>query len=345
MPSKKIVIAEASSTIKSVADSLLRQHGYDVVSTSDGLQAWEVIQAERPDLVLIGLNLSGVPGLELCRQMTGDRVAGGIPSLLIVGANDHVSRDELVLSGARGHLKKPFSPKDLIKAVNKLIGPGDTSKTQDGRPGNSTKTSYSSEELSTTKHLQNDSEQIHNISWGDMNESSNVTGQAPVKVGSINASSDDQELEIEKDQFGLTRADLQNKSKPRSERQNTSDEDYDWFVGEMKKEVEGGGESTEDVPGRDDFSSPAGADIYPQDDISFDDQDTGDNLVMHEPAGGVSDGQGSRAGQSGGSASPLSESEIERIAEKVAEKLAASLAASIDKKTLIKVIKSTADDQ
>ncbi len=196
MQGKKILIAEASSTIKSVADSLLRQHGYDVVCTSDGLQAWEVIQAERPELALIGLNLSGVPGLELCKQMSGDQIARGIPSLLIIGAGDNLSKEELIKSGARGYLKKPFSPKDLLEAVTRLVGPGKESEAQQVNGGhNTTKTTYKAEVYSTTGNIKNDSDQIHNINWSDINETSDVP--QPRKVASVNASSDEHELLIE----------------------------------------------------------------------------------------------------------------------------------------------------
>ena len=344
MPSKKIVIAEASSTIKSVADSLLRQHGYDVVCTSDGLQAWEVIQAERPDLILIGLNLSGIPGLELCRQMSGDRIAGGIPSLLIVGANDNATKEDLISSGAKGHLKKPFSPKDLLQAVTRLIGPGDgVSSAQADKERNSTKTSYKAEILSTTRHLQSDSDQIHHINWSDINETSDIAKQAPQKVGSIGASSDDQGLEIEKDQFGLANAHhFQGEPQPRPEQRATADEDYDWFVGEIKKEVEGGGKKEDNIPApKEDF--PPAFTAGPDDDgIRFDDLESDDNLVFHDNMENQkSGGKAVDTPKKAESGSSLSESDIERIADKVAERLAISIATKIDRKALIDVVKSS----
>ena len=122
---KKIVVAESSPTIKSVADTLLRQNGYNVVCTSDGLQAWEVISSGNPDLVLTGLNLSGMSGLELCRQMAGDGLSGGIPVVVMIGGRDKVSEEELLASGIKAKLKKPFSPRDLLNIVTKLIGKGE----------------------------------------------------------------------------------------------------------------------------------------------------------------------------------------------------------------------------
>ncbi len=111
---KKIIVADASPTIKSVADSLLRQHGYNVICTSDGLQAWEVIQAERPDLVLAGLNLSGISGLELSSHVfdkivdsPGERLM--VPGLVeLFGSIDGKAADNAVddFILAPGHIRQ-----------------------------------------------------------------------------------------------------------------------------------------------------------------------------------------------------------------------------------------------
>ena len=63
--------------------------------------------------------------MELCSQMSGDHLAGGIPVVLLIGAKDNFAEEELISSGARGRLKKPFSPRDLLEIISKLIGPSD----------------------------------------------------------------------------------------------------------------------------------------------------------------------------------------------------------------------------
>ncbi len=335
MQSKKVLIAEASSTIKSVADSLLRQHGYDVVCTSDGLQAWEVIQAERPDLALIGLNLSGVPGLELCKQMSGDQIARGIPSLLIIGAGDNLSKEELIKSGARGYLKKPFSPKDLLEAVTRLVGPGKESEAQQANGGhNTTKTTYKAEVYSTTGNIKNDSSQIHNINWSDINETSDVP--QPQKVASVNASSDEHELLIEDDQFGLVSGNVQG-GPVEQQAKGPADEDYDWFIGEMKRESDGGSEEKPDV----EKSRPAvSSEPSPKEEISFDDLGGGSGLVLSEDVN-VPDQKRSNRQNTANPPLSLADSDLERIADKVAQKLADSIISKISRRAIIEAIKSS----
>ena len=343
MHGKKIIIAEASSTIKGVADSLLRQHGYDVVCTSDGLQAWEVIQAERPDLALIGLNLSGISGLELCRQMSGDRIAGGIPSMLLIGAKDNVSKDDLMSSGAQGHLKKPFSPKDLLGAVSKLIGPGDNAVAQDDSARNTTRTSYNSEILSTTRHLEGEPQQVHNVNWTDIAGTGKVPSNSPRKVAGLNVDSDDPGLPIEEDQFGLISGRIKSEAPQQKEARPDDDEDYNWFIGEMKREVEGGGKTAgEAAESRDDRPSLRAA-AASEDELKFVDLGMENREPVKNGAAGVVKGKGDSGGRAdlGGSRKILSDSDIEKIAERITQKLALSIAARIDRKTLIDAIRSS----
>lgn len=336
MQSIKILIAEASSTIKSVADSLLRQHGYDVVCTSDGLQAWEVIQAERPDLALIGLNLSGVPGLELCKQMSGDQIARGIPSLLIIGAVDNISKEELIMSGARGYLKKPFSPKDLLEAITRLVGPGNESGAQQVNGGhNTTKTTYKAEVYSTTGNIKNDSNQIHHVNWSDINETSDVP--QPQKVASVNASSDDHNLLIEEDQFGLVSGNVQGEPAEQQAAMAPADEDYDWFIGEMQREVDGG---SDEKPESEKSRPAVSSDPSPKEEISFDDLGGGSGLVLSEDAN-IPDQKRSKRQNDPNQPLSLADSDLERIADKVAQKLADSIISKISRRAIIEAIKSS----
>jgi len=335
MHSKKIIIAEASPTIKGVADSLLRQHGYDVVCTSDGLQAWEVIQAEHPDLALIGLNLSGISGLELCKQMSSDKSGIVIPSMLMVGAKDNLSKEQLIASGARGQLKKPFSPKDLLGAVEHLIGPGDLEKPpQSAGNKSTTRTSYNAEILSTTRSLESEPEQVHNLNWVDIEESGKIPAKSPQKVASIDIDNDDQGLIIEEDQFGLASGTFPQNTPRQAEPAQSDDEDYDWFIGEMKSEVEGvdrqafgGSSSAASTP------EPPG----PGDSLQF--VDLGDSgFTPAKPEDSKPASSSSKAAQKAGK--EVSDAEIEKIAEKVAQKLASALLSGIDRKAIIDAIRS-----
>jgi CheY-like chemotaxis protein len=344
---KKIVVAESSPTIKSVADTLLRQNGYDVVCTSDGLQAWEVINSGRPDLVLTGLNLSGINGLELCRQMAGDGLTGGIPVVVLVGSKDNVSADELKSSGVKGKLQKPFSPRDLLNVVKRLIGKGEEtsqpapiSKNTNGSANNE------ADAISSTRHSENNKGDDYNLDWTDLSDKG--MGKEPDIKNEDPADGhvDDQEILLNEDQFGLAslNAGQEKNQKPRED--SSSDEDYDWFVGEMKKENSGepGKESRESISPKgnapsDEMNPPAVDD----DEINFEDfESSGAKMFVPEEAPvekKIPQNQAAKV-----STIPekptLSEEEISRIADKVVQKLAAAITANIDRKKILEAINS-----
>ncbi len=359
---KKIVVAEASSTIKSVADSLLRQNGFDVYCTSDGLQAWEVITAEKPDLVIAGAVLSGISGLELCRQMVGDRISGGIPTIIMYGAKDPVKQEDILSCGARGQLKKPFSPRDLLDIVNKLVGAtGDTSaaKIKTSVDRESEKTFHGVNVQSTGVRSESSKKVVYNLDWSDLNETGGKKGEQP-KVKSIDLSSEDQGLSIEEDQYGLTSTD-EARDNAVFVGKKDKDEDYDWFLNEMQRELENKplaadhGKIREEksfntpkpAPEKisagnlnyDDIKAPAKSTDY-EDFISGIDVGEEEIPKLGEPARAlpvtpIIDKFKSEPHVK------LSESEIDLIANQIATKLATAIAAKIDKSQIVQIIKNS----
>jgi len=357
---KKIVLAEASPTIKSVADSLLRQNGYDVVCTSDGIQAWDVISKEKPDLVLLGLSLTGLSGLDLCRRVTGENLTGGIPVVLMIGAQDSVKEEDIVSCGARGKLRKPFSPKDLLEVVEKLSSRDIATQAvrREQIPSLPENAKFNTQ-VASTHHMQ-PKQESYNLEWLDLSEKKPTNHIS--KVASFDLSTDDQNLIIDDDQYGLAnpyQPDEQDQTTPvRQER----DDDYDWFVGEMKKEMEGKSkkEPSAEAPIQG-MSLNASSPTSKGDAIKFDDiqpskqhhrvpaASTG--VERHEPGfGDISRSPGiSKPGLSTGHVGPgqtgrfprnISDEEIALIADRVAMKLAALIASRIDRSQIIEAIRT-----
>jgi CheY-like chemotaxis protein len=365
---KRIVVAESSPTIKSVADSLLRQSGYDVLCTSDGLQAWEIISAEKPDLVLTGLTLSGLSGLELCHQVTNDPLTGGIPVVLMIGASDATPADELLACGSRGRLKKPFSPKDLLEIVGRLVGQQGQYLEASPRPAvPEIKETKFMAQVSTDDHDINKRE-TYNLEWLDLSDS--TPSKQVSRIASLDLSKDDQGLVIDDDQYGLYIPQLIEEepqepvsplSKPEEEAQK-KDSDYDWFVGEMKREIEG--KSSDKLPvvkpnppepptpdtlagfmsnmGFEDIRSAATSEVPPtvrRDPAAPLPIDSTEKIPI--PPGPAAGGISALDSRSETRLSPqIAHHDVEAIAGRVATRLAALIAARIDKDLIVEVIRT-----
>lgn len=344
---KKIIVAEGSPTIKSVADSLLRQNGYDVVCTSDGLQAWDVINADKPDLVLVGVGLSGISGIELCRQMSGDSLTGGIPVVIMVGSKDNINEDDLISSGARGRLNKPFSPRDLLNVVMKLIGEGEqVSQAGKSKGDTSGITNYQARVLSTTRNIDGSKKEVYNLNWTDLNDSDSGIMTAGQKEDHISGPADDLEIKIGGDQYDLASLNSGEGNLQQPEQlSDQNDEDYDWFIGEMKKEIENKPlvSKRKDTAASDDKKTPEPITPSGNDNFQFEDFGPLNSKVSVSEDEKINANKPTR--QSGAEKSvvtslELSDNDISKIADKVTQNLTAAIIAGIDKQKIIEAIKS-----
>ncbi len=111
---KKILIAEDESTSRSLLEAILRKWGYDVVATSNGQEAWEVMQGENPPLLaIIDWMMPGMTGVELCRKM---RESVNLASTYLILLTSKPDKDGVVIgleSGANDYVRKPFDREEM----------------------------------------------------------------------------------------------------------------------------------------------------------------------------------------------------------------------------------------
>jgi DNA-binding response OmpR family regulator len=97
----------------------LRHHGYAVDVAFDGIQGWELANANEYDLLILDLNLPEMDGLEVCR-----RVRASHPALLVLMLTARSEPDERVVGldlGADDYLVKPFHFAELVARIRALL--------------------------------------------------------------------------------------------------------------------------------------------------------------------------------------------------------------------------------
>lgn len=115
---KKVLLAEQSDTIRSVAESVLRQNGFEVIPVASSDKAKEVLEFSRPDLLILGGDLTSAGQKPFYEYVQSDSRLSSIP-LLILSDPDDASLpfpDEVVIP-------KPFDPKQLLERVTVFTGP------------------------------------------------------------------------------------------------------------------------------------------------------------------------------------------------------------------------------
>jgi CheY-like chemotaxis protein len=121
MPAKKILVADDESHILHVVSLKLRNAGYEVVTASDGQEALEMAQSERPDLLITAYHLPQLSGLELCQKLKQDPATAKIPAIMLTARGYQLDPKDTEQSGILRMLSKPFSPRQLLSTVNEVL--------------------------------------------------------------------------------------------------------------------------------------------------------------------------------------------------------------------------------
>jgi hypothetical protein len=116
---KKILIAEQSDAIRSIAETILHQNGYDVIAASKIEKAKELIIASKPNMVIIGADLKDANGSYLYDTLDENELTSSIPILIIADPEGRsLPYPEEVI------LPRPFNPSDFLERVKLFVGGG-----------------------------------------------------------------------------------------------------------------------------------------------------------------------------------------------------------------------------
>lgn len=110
----KILVVEDDLSLSDVLAFTLRRVGYEVITAFDGVAALQHWEAEKPDLVVLDLNLPKLDGLAVCRQIRSQAQTPII--ILSVRGGDEAVVKGLEL-GADDYIVKPFSPNQLVARI------------------------------------------------------------------------------------------------------------------------------------------------------------------------------------------------------------------------------------
>lgn len=118
MAEAKILIAEDEPSIAEVVGLYLRRAGYDVKVASDGKQAFEILQVDLPDLLILDLMLPHADGIEITRWL---RDRSDLPIIMLTARRSEADRIAGLEMGADDYVVKPFSPQELVSRVRAVL--------------------------------------------------------------------------------------------------------------------------------------------------------------------------------------------------------------------------------
>ncbi len=118
---KKILIADDEKDIVELIAYNLDREGYAVVRASDGQMAWEMINREKPDLVILDLMMPEISGMEVCRMIRRQTATAALPIIMLTAKADSVDKILGLEVGADDYLTKPFHVRELIARIRAVL--------------------------------------------------------------------------------------------------------------------------------------------------------------------------------------------------------------------------------
>ena len=125
-PTRRIVVVEDEETIREGICLALRREGHAPAPYDDGLTAWEAMERELPDLVVLDIGVPRLDGLDLCRRLRARTET--LPIIFVTSREEEFDRVLGLEIGADDYLCKPFSMRELMARVKVLLRRASTSE-------------------------------------------------------------------------------------------------------------------------------------------------------------------------------------------------------------------------
>lgn len=111
---RKILIVDDEKNIVDILKFNLKKEGFDTVEAYDGKQALEMVEREKPDLILLDIMLPEYDGFTVCKKI---RQTMNTPILMLTAREEEVDKVLGLELGADDYVTKPFSPRELMARV------------------------------------------------------------------------------------------------------------------------------------------------------------------------------------------------------------------------------------
>ena len=118
---KKILIVEDNIDIIEFVKELLQTLSYETVIATDGKQAVDRASEHLPDLILMDIVLPEMNGLDAARRIRQNPQCQSIPIIAMTARLLPKAREQCLQSGCTDYISKPFSPKQLLARIQKLL--------------------------------------------------------------------------------------------------------------------------------------------------------------------------------------------------------------------------------
>ncbi len=118
---KRILVVEDNEKNMYLIGFILRNNGYEVIEARTGEEGVELAIKEKPDLVLMDIQLPGIDGLETTKRIRGSEAGGELPIVALTSYAMTGDREKALNAGCTGYLEKPINPETFMTDIEKYL--------------------------------------------------------------------------------------------------------------------------------------------------------------------------------------------------------------------------------
>jgi two-component system, cell cycle response regulator DivK len=119
--SSKILYVEDNPQNMRLVRKILTNAGYHVIEANEGEQGLRMVVEQKPDLILLDINLPDIDGLEVTKRLKSDRELRYIPVIALTANAMHGDRERCIAAGCNGYLPKPITKSELLSTVAQYL--------------------------------------------------------------------------------------------------------------------------------------------------------------------------------------------------------------------------------
>lgn len=114
---KRILVVEDNQANMYLVEFILTHTGYEVLKAENGEDGVALALQERPDLILMDIQLPGIDGLEATRRIRASEVSGSIPIVALTSYAMTGDRERAEAAGCDGYIEKPIDPETFVGRI------------------------------------------------------------------------------------------------------------------------------------------------------------------------------------------------------------------------------------
>jgi len=119
--SQRILVVEDQPDNRRILRDLLTSADFEVIEAEDGEAGLAAAAAQKPDLVLMDVQLPGIDGYEATRRLKADAVLRDVPVIAVTAHALSGAEQEARAAGCDGYISKPISPRQLLAKVREYL--------------------------------------------------------------------------------------------------------------------------------------------------------------------------------------------------------------------------------